>query len=242
MGYFGDTWKLPFFALEAIGQKMANFKSRQNTPCGYSKLVPEDAWQDAKGFRSIWSFHPEKTSKMANFHHILDVFSGLNDQIDLNPFASCQTSSGTSLEYRHGVFWRDLKIAIFVLWPLGQKLMIFKYCQNTPCGYSKLVPEDAWQDAKGFRSIWSFNPEKTSKMWWKSAILEHFGCFLQTWWMYGPKFLCILTGIFWHKVWVPTWVNLVRLINHHFCPRGHFLGKFLGVKTRIQEKPAFKLR
>ena len=54
-----------------------------------------------------------KWPKMANFHHILDVFSGLNDQIGLNPFASCQASSGTSVEYPHGVFWRDLKIAIF---------------------------------------------------------------------------------------------------------------------------------
>ena len=60
----------------------------------------------------VWRKRP-KWPKMANFHHILDVFSGLNDQIDLNPFASCQTSSGTSLEYPHGVFWRDLKIAIF---------------------------------------------------------------------------------------------------------------------------------
>ena len=38
------------------------------------------------------------------FWAILDVFSGWNDQIDLNPFASCQASSGTSLEYPHGVF------------------------------------------------------------------------------------------------------------------------------------------
>ena len=47
------------------------------------------------------------------FWNILGVFSGLNDQIGLNPFASCQTSSGISVEYPHGVFWRDLKIAIF---------------------------------------------------------------------------------------------------------------------------------
>ena len=39
--------------------------------------------------------------KMADFHHILDVFSGLNDQIDLNHFTSCQASSVTSLEYPH---------------------------------------------------------------------------------------------------------------------------------------------
>ena len=70
-------------------------------------------------------------------------------------------------------------------------MAIFKSRQNTPCGYSKLVPEDVWQDAKGFRSIWSFNPEKTSKMWWKLAILGHFRRFLQTWWMYGPETLCI---------------------------------------------------
>ena len=100
MGFFGDTWKSPFFVLWPLGQKMAIFKYHQNTPCGYSKLVPEDAWQDAKGFRSIWSFHPEKTSKMANFHHILDVFSGLND-----------LSFG---EKNLGAFWHHFKP--FMLW------------------------------------------------------------------------------------------------------------------------------
>ena len=60
---------------------------------------------------------------------------------------------------------------------IGQKMAIFKYCQNTPCGYSKVVPEDAWQDAKGFRSIWSFNPEKTFKMRCKSAIFKHLDVF-----------------------------------------------------------------
>ena len=38
------------------------------------------------------------------FWAIVDVFSGWNDQIELNPFESCQASSGTSLEYPHGVF------------------------------------------------------------------------------------------------------------------------------------------
>ena len=185
MEYFSETWKSPFFALEAIGQKMAIFKSHQNTPCGYSKLVPEDVWQDAKGFRAIWSFNPEKTSKMWWKLAILDVFSGWNDQIDLNPFASCQASSGTSLEYQHGVFWWYLKIAIFCPVALRAK--------NTQCGYSKLVPEDAWQDSKGFSSIWSFHPEKTSKMAQNGQFSPHFGRFLRTEWLELAWF------IFWKK-------------------------------------------
>ena len=39
------------------------------------------------------------------FWNILDVFSRLDECMDLNPFASCHASSGTSLEYPHGVIW-----------------------------------------------------------------------------------------------------------------------------------------
>ena len=46
-----------------------------------------------------------KTGKLVNFDHILDVFSKLSDLNDLNPFASCQASSDTSLEYPHGIVW-----------------------------------------------------------------------------------------------------------------------------------------
>ena len=41
---------------------------------------------------------PPKCGENWPFWAILDVFSGWNDQIDLNPFASCQAFSGTSLE------------------------------------------------------------------------------------------------------------------------------------------------
>ena len=92
-----------------------------------------------------------------------------------------------------GYFGETWKSPFFALEVIGQKMAIFNYRQNTPCGYSKLVLEDTWQDVNGFRSIWSFNPEKTSKMWWKLTILEHFGRFLQTWWMYGPESFCILS-------------------------------------------------
>ena len=37
------------------------------------------------------------------FWDILDVFSRLDECMDLKPFASCQGSSGTSLEDPHGV-------------------------------------------------------------------------------------------------------------------------------------------
>ena len=53
------------------------------------------------------------------FWDIFDVFSRLDECMDLKPFASCQASSGTSLEYPHGVFWQYLKIAIFC--PMGSR-------------------------------------------------------------------------------------------------------------------------
>ena len=52
-------------------------------------------------------------TQIGHFEHLFDVFSGTRGRIDLIPFAYCQATSGTSLEYPHGVFWRDLKIAIF---------------------------------------------------------------------------------------------------------------------------------
>ena len=39
------------------------------------------------------------------FLDILDVFSRLDECMDLKPFESCKASSGTSLEYPHGVLW-----------------------------------------------------------------------------------------------------------------------------------------
>ena len=50
---------------------------------------------------------------MVIFYHILDIFSGTKGRIDLIPFASCQATSGTGLEYPHGILWGNLKIAIF---------------------------------------------------------------------------------------------------------------------------------
>ena len=47
------------------------------------------------------------------FWDILNVFSRKDECIDLNPFAFCQASSGTSLECPHGVLWWDMQIAIF---------------------------------------------------------------------------------------------------------------------------------
>ena len=82
--------------------KKLKFKVLANICCGYSKLVSQDAWHNAKGIGSIRSSCPEKTSKMwSDFAvlgrrqnipiniHVLDVFSGQGDQIDLIPFALC---------------------------------------------------------------------------------------------------------------------------------------------------------
>ena len=96
-----------------------------------------------------------------------DIFCALNGWNDLNPFASSQATSGTGLEYPHGILWCNLKITSLVAWAECPKLVIFKFHQSMPCGYSKLVSEGAWQDAKGMRSIRPLNPEKTSKMCWK---------------------------------------------------------------------------
>ena len=123
-----------------------------------------------------------------------------------------------------GYFSETWKSPFFALEAIGQKMAIFKSHQNTPCGYSKLVPEDVWQDAKGFRSIWSFNPEKTSKMWWKLAILGHFGRFLQTWWMYGPETLCILfSNVYSHtKTDLKNTYKEKKLANRFLSMRWYF--------------------
>ena len=56
---------------------------------------------------------PPKCGENWPFWDIFDVFSRLVGFMDLNPLAPCQASSGTSLEYPHGILWWDLKIAIF---------------------------------------------------------------------------------------------------------------------------------
>ena len=89
--------------------------------CGYSKLVSQDAWHNAKGIRSIRSPCSEKTSKTCSFigifwcwlktaksDHILDVFSGQGDRIEPIPFALCQASQDKSLEYQQHIIPRTL--------------------------------------------------------------------------------------------------------------------------------------
>ena len=101
-------------------------KMFQTTPCGYSKLVSQEAWYSAKGFSSIRSSCPEKTSKkwseiahlsvelnMPIFRNILGVFSSLDARIKLIPFALYQAPRDTSLEYPHEVVWNILKINFF---------------------------------------------------------------------------------------------------------------------------------
>ena len=95
------------------------------------------------------------------FNTSFDVFSGLSGWIALIHLTSGQATSGTSLEYPHGIFLFNLKITSLVTWAEGPKWVIFKFHQSMACGYSKLVSEGAWQDAKGIRSIRPLNPEKT---------------------------------------------------------------------------------
>ena len=78
-------------------------------------------WAKVLSFVKIWISVEEifaKLSIVVFFAANVDVFSGLNDQIDLDPFASCHTSFGTSLEYPHGILWWDLKIVIFLSYGL----------------------------------------------------------------------------------------------------------------------------
>ena len=87
---------------------------------GVTKIVSEVAWQDAKRIRSIRPLNPKiniknglKTRKMVIFYHLFYIFSGARGLLDLIPFASCQSTSCTSLEYPHGILWWNLKITIF---------------------------------------------------------------------------------------------------------------------------------
>ena len=77
------------------------------------------------------------------FNTSFDVFSGLSGWIALIHFPSGQATSGTSLEYPHGILWCNLKITSLVAWAEWPKLVIFKFHQSMPCGYSKLLPEVA---------------------------------------------------------------------------------------------------
>ena len=98
------------------------FKIFQTTSCGYSKLVSQGAWYNAKRINLIWASSAEKTPKMflnidifsstdkwAISDHFFDVFSGQDDRIELNPFALYQASWDTSLKYPHGVVWNIFK-------------------------------------------------------------------------------------------------------------------------------------
>ena len=106
------------------------FKMFQTTSCGYSKLVSQGAWYNAKEISLIRASSAEKTPKMflnidifsstdkwAISDHFFDVFSGRNAQIELNPFAVHKDSWDTSLENPHEVVWNILKINFFNDWP-----------------------------------------------------------------------------------------------------------------------------
>ena len=110
----------------------------QTTPCGYSKLVSQDAWYNAKGFSSIRASCPEKTSKkwsdiahlsdelnMSIFRNILGVFSALDARIKLIPFALYQAPWDTSLEYPHEVVWNILKINFLARATEGTSLYVW---------------------------------------------------------------------------------------------------------------------
>ena len=80
------------------------------------------------------------------------------------------------------------------------------------------MPEDAWQDSKGFSSIWSFHPEKTSKMAQNGQFSPHFGRFLRTEWselawfdLLGKKPRSILTPFL--KISVMNWAP-----RAYICP------------------------
>ena len=84
-----------------VNPKKLIFKMFQTTSCGYSKLVSQGAWYNAKGINLIRASSAEKTPKMflnidiysstdkwAISDHFFDVFSGQDDWIELNPFAN----------------------------------------------------------------------------------------------------------------------------------------------------------
>ena len=118
-------------------------------------------------------------------------------------------------------------------------MVFFNFHQTMPCGYSKLVSEDAWQDAKGIRSFRSLNFEKTSKMWSKLTNLPVFGRFLRIECSKSPNSFCILSGIFWHKFRVPTWGSLVKIENHHFWPCRPLARSSLGQKIMFSTNTYF---
>ena len=61
------------------------------------------------------------------------------------------------------------------IWPKnGLKMAIVNLHQSATCGYSKLVPGDAWYHAKGIRANWSAILEKTFKMWPKIVKIGPF--------------------------------------------------------------------
>ena len=47
----------------------------------------------------------EYGAKIDHFSDILDVYTGLNEHIDMIPSKSCEASSDTSLEPQNGVVW-----------------------------------------------------------------------------------------------------------------------------------------
>ena len=99
-----------------------NFKVFGIICCWHSKLVSQDAWHIAKGISSIRAPCPEKTSKTWSYFAVSgrhlntpifmrfgDVFSRQGDRIELIPFALCQASWDTSLEYPQHIIARTLK-------------------------------------------------------------------------------------------------------------------------------------
>ena len=59
----------------------------------------------------------DNCQNIQSFGHILDVFSGVPNWIELIPFALSQASRDTSLDYPQGVFWRQ---------------QLFTYVDSTP--------------------------------------------------------------------------------------------------------------
>ena len=102
-------WQIFFDPLQGgSAPKSKNSKFLQTYVCyGYSKLVIQDAWHNAKGIGSIQPSCSEKTKTWFNFAvlgwrqdipiniHVLDIFSGQGDQIDLISFVLCYASWDT---------------------------------------------------------------------------------------------------------------------------------------------------
>ena len=60
----------------------------------------------------------DNCQNIPSFTHILDVFSGLRNRIELIPFALSQASRDTSLDYPQGVVWRQQIFTYFDATPL----------------------------------------------------------------------------------------------------------------------------